>query len=224
MTRKTMGLLSLLLVLAMAASGYAAAVSLPVGAELPLHWDLHGNVDRSGSKWEALLSPVAITALIALIFYALPHLEPRERGLERSQGLYRTMWLGLLIVMTTSQLAMLSVALGWGLPILALIQGAIGLLFVLVGNQFGKSRRMYLTGIRTPWTLASEEVWIATHRLAGKLMMAGGLLLILASLLPLPPAFHGTLLLGTVIVSLVLPAIWSFFLWRRERGRPQPSE
>ncbi|HMC92889.1 MAG TPA: SdpI family protein, partial [Allosphingosinicella sp.] len=40
----------------------------------------------------------------------------------------------------------------------------IGAMFVLIGNQLGKSRSMYLVGIRTPWTLASEEVWIRTHR------------------------------------------------------------
>ena len=45
---------------------------------------------------------------------------------------------------------------------------------------------MYLVGIRTPWTLASEEVWIRTHRLGGKLMVAGGLLIIVAALLQSP--------------------------------------
>ena len=61
-------------------------------------------------------------------------------------------------------------------------------MLVPIGNQLGKSRSMYLIGLRTPWTLASEEVWIKTHRLAGKLMIAGGLIAIAAAALALPPA------------------------------------
>jgi uncharacterized membrane protein len=109
-------------------------------------------------------------------------------------------------------------ALDWGLPMLNLIQGSLGLLLLLMGNQLGKSRRMFLVGIRTPWTLSSEEVWIATHRLAGKLLVLGGLLLILAALLPLPPELRPMLLIGVIVVALLFPALWSYVLWRRERA------
>jgi uncharacterized membrane protein len=127
-------------------------------------------------------------------------------------------WLGLLIVMATVQLAVTGAALGWNLPVLSLIQGSLGLLFVLMGNQLGKSRRMFLVGIRTPWTLSSEEVWIATHRLAGKLLVIGGLLLILVAFLPLPAGVAPMLLIGVIVVALLFPALWSYVLWRRERS------
>jgi uncharacterized membrane protein len=218
MTRTRLAGLSLALVLAMLASGLAAALSLPDGTRLPVHWNHLGVADRFGSKWEALLTPAGVTTVTALVFFFLPLLEPRGKALERSQGLYLTGWLGLLIVMASAQVALLGSALGWGVPILPLILGSIGILFALIGNQLGKSRRMFLTGIRTPWTLASEEVWIATHRLAGKLMTGGGLLLILAALLPLPAEARGASLIAVVLVSLVLPALYSYVLWRREQA------
>ncbi|MGZ8998586.1 MAG: SdpI family protein [Allosphingosinicella sp.] len=218
MTRKNMGWLSLLAVLAMLATGAAVALSLPEGTQLPLHWNQYGVPDRMGSKWEALLMPGGVTAVIASIFFFLPSLEPRTKDLERSQGLYLMTWIGLLIVMATAQLAVTGAALGWGLPMLPLIQGSIGLLFLLIGNQLGKSRRMFLVGIRTPWTLSSEEVWIRTHRLAGKLLVVGGLLLMVTALLPLPPNVRPVLLIGVPVVALLFPALWSFVLWRRERS------
>jgi uncharacterized membrane protein len=225
MTRTTLGWLSVLVVLAMAASGLAMALRLPDNMLLPLHWNQYGIADRMGSKWEALLIPAAVTAILSLIFFLLPYLEPRTKNLGRSQGLYLMAWLGLLIVMATVHVAILGAALRWGLPMLPLIQGSIGLLFLLMGNQLGKSRRMFLIGIRTPWTLSSEEVWIATHRLAGKLLTAGGLLLILAALLPLPASWRGPLLIGVPVVALIFPAVWSYWLWRRERaaGGPRSS-
>jgi uncharacterized membrane protein len=228
MSRNMLGWLSLLSVAAMAAAGVAVALHLPEGARLPIHWDLHGTADRMGGKWEALLMPGAVTAVISLTFFLLPWIEPRTKDLARSRGLYSMSWLGLLIVMATVQLAVTGAALGWNLPVLKLIQGALGLLFVLMGNQLGKSRRMFLVGIRTPWTLSSEEVWIATHRLAGKLLVLGGLLMILAALLPLPSSFGPRLLIGVIVVALLFPAMWSYILWRRERtsagGEPAPIE
>lgn len=61
----------------------------------------------------------------------------------------------------------------------AIPAGVLALL-VLIGNPMGKVRRNFFIGIRTPWTLASESVWYATHRLAARLMVASGLLGLLA--------------------------------------------
>ena len=99
---------------------------------------------------------------------------------------------------------------------------SVGLMFVLIGNQLGKSRSMYLVGIRTPWTLASEEVWIKTHRLGGKLMVLGGLLLALFAFLPLPSGLFATLFGGIVAIVVIVPIVYSYLLWRREKA--QPSE
>jgi uncharacterized membrane protein len=97
-------------------------------------------------------------------------------------------------------------------------------MFVLIGNQLGKSRRMYLVGIRTPWTLASEEVWIKTHRLGGKLMVAGGLLIFVSAFVPLPSGLRAGLFAVGIAVMVGVPVVYSYWLWRREKGAAQASE
>ena len=94
---------------------------------------------------------------------------------------------------------------------------AVGLAFFLVimGNVIGKTERNFIIGIRIPWTLASEKNWRATHRLAGKLMVVSGLLLLASSFfftsLPL------TLCLG--LGWLLVSAIYSFlFFLKNERS------
>jgi uncharacterized membrane protein len=79
---------------------------------------------------------------------------------------------------------------------------------------------MYLVGIRTPWTLASEEVWIKTHRLGGKLMVLGGLLIVGASFLPLPSGLLAGLFGALLAVMVGVPVVYSYLLWRRERDQP----
>lgn len=59
----------------------------------------------------------------------------------------------------------------------------LGLLIAMFGNYFQTVRSNYFIGIRTPWTLQNEIVWKKTHHLAGRLWMAGGVLIIFLSFL-----------------------------------------
>jgi uncharacterized membrane protein len=222
MTRIGLARISAALILAMAVVAVVLAARLPADARLPVHWGLSGP-DRFAGKWTALLLPLGITAFTSVIFYALPRLEPRAGNLERSQGLYLWAWVATLPIGPAVQLAAASLALHWRVAPMHLLMGAMGLALALIGNQLGKSRSMYLIGIRTPWTLASEEVWIKTHRLAGKLMVAAGLALLLVSFLPIPSGPFAALCAGLVLVSTLVPTIYSYFAWRREQHSGQVS-
>ena len=48
---------------------------------------------------------------------------------------------------------------------------AIGLLFIFIGFLLRQAKRNFFIGIRTPWTLSSDTVWNATHRLGAILFM-----------------------------------------------------
>jgi uncharacterized membrane protein len=218
MNRKTLAFASIAVVLAMIAVAALVASTIVGEMPLPTHWNIHGDPDQFSDKWTALLIPVLVAGGTSLLFYILPAIESRREGLRRSQGLYQAAWIAMLIFSILLQLSVVSVAFGWSIHGTSFVLAGIGLLFAMIGNQLGKSRSMYLIGIRTPWTLASEEVWIKTHRLGGKLFVGGGLLLFVAAFLPLPSGVIGSLL-GLVIGTLVvIPIAYSFVLWRRERG------
>jgi uncharacterized membrane protein len=216
MTRKSVGLAAVLTVATLAGASAWVALSLPGDVQLPVHWGLDGEADRFSGKWTALMMPPLIVAAVSLLFFFLPSLEPRKQGLERSQGLYLWGWIAMLLMGTAIELAVVSTALGWDLPVNRLITGGVGATLLLIGNQLGKSRSMYLIGLRTPWTLASEEVWIRTHRLAGKLMVLAGLLIMAGALLPLPPAMLMQAMLAIVVATAAVPIVYSYLLWRRE--------
>jgi uncharacterized membrane protein len=218
MNRNRVGLFALVVTAALAAVAVAAASMLPDGLRLPTHWGIDGEPDAFADKWVALLMPAGIVAAVSLLFYFLPALEPRREGLERSQGLYLWGWIAVLLMSAVIELALLSIGFGWGLSAIHLIFGGLGAMLVMIGNQLGKSRSMYLIGLRTPWTLASEEVWIRTHRLCGKLMVPGGLVMLGAALLPLPGGVLATIGIAVIAVSASVPMLYSFVAWRRERA------
>lgn len=224
MTRKGMAIASGALVLLMLLAAFWVGSGLSDDVQLPIHWGADGKADGFAGKWEALLMPVGMAAGLSLLFFFLPMLEPRDKGLERSQGLYLWAWAGLLLMSVAIQLITISEALGWGIPAVHLTCGAVGAMLILIGNQLGKSRSMYMVGIRTPWTLASEEVWIKTHRLGGKLFVLTGAAIMLAALLLLPAERLVIVVLASTAVAALVPAVYSFILWRRERQTGQASE
>ena len=223
MTRRGMTIASAIVVSAMLIAALIVGPMLPADAQLPIHWNLEGHADGFADKWTALLMPAGLTVAVSLLFLFLPAMEPRRQGLKRSEGLYLWTWAAVLLVSATIELVTISEALGWGIPASRLMIGTVGLMLVLIGNQLGKSRSMYMVGIRTPWTLASEEIWIKAHRLGGKLMVGAGLVLIATAFLPLEEALLWPLRLAVIGLSVLVPVLYSFLLWRRE-ARGQASE
>ena len=84
----------------------------------------------------------------------------------------------------------------------------MGLMLLVVGNYLPKCRQNYTVGIKVPWTLASEENWDATHRLAGKLWVAGGVVILLLAIQPWIPAFPMSLVI--MLAVTFVPMIYSF--------------
>ena len=219
MNRTRFAIVSLVSIVALAAIGAAVGAMTPTDLQLPTHWGVNGQPDRYSDKWFALaLAPLVLT-LSSLLLYFLPALEPRRQGLERSQGLYASVWAAMLLLCAIIQLVMVASALDWPLDASRLLFGGTGAVLAIIGNRLGKSRSMYLIGIRTPWTLASEEVWIKTHRLAGKTMIGGGLLLIAVALIGVSPQVMTAVLMIVILAAVVAPLAYSYILWRREQPR-----
>jgi uncharacterized membrane protein len=223
MSRKAMMWASLVVVAALAAVAFAVGTSLPEGVQLPTHWGWDGKADKFSDKWTALLMPVAIAAGVSLLFVLLPAIEPRRKGMERSQGLYFAGWAGVLLLACLIELAVVAAARGWKISATTLILAGVGALFVLLGNQMSKTRSTYTIGIRTPWTLASEEVWMKTHRLGAKLFVAGGLVMLIAALADIPASLLNDVVLGVAAVTAAIPVAYSYLLWRRESAGGQPK-
>ena len=213
---------SLLLAALMAGFAGLTAQRLPPGTTLPTHWDAAGQPDRFSPALQALLIPSGLAVILAAIFAAMPRIEPLQDELEQSAPLLRVAWVGTLGVLVVVQLA---IGLpGWGiiLPV-NIVMLVIGLLFLVLGNALPKSRPGFFVGIRTPWTLTSTDVWIATHRLGGKLMMLAGLAIVIASLLAIPPQATAIVVLASVAVAAIFPIAYSWWLWRRLRHKSEDS-
>ena len=90
-----------------------------------------------------------------------------------------------------------------------------GLMFIVIGNYLPKARQNYTIGIKIPWTLADEENWNRTHRLAGYLWVAGGILMILAAL----TGFSSIRWFFVILtVMTIVPCLYSYWIYARGKN------
>jgi uncharacterized membrane protein len=148
-----------------------------------------------------LLTP-ALPLGTYVLLTTLPRFDPRRRLAADSRSFQK---LTLLLVGGLSALACYCLYLALHpeqLPEREMGTG-ISLFFALLGNYLTTIQPNYFVGIRTPWALESDFVWLKTHRLVGRLFFGSGLgLAALAMVGPLP-WFEPTLLVAVLgIVGL----------------------
>ena len=90
----------------------------------------------------------------------------------------------------------------------------VSLLIILMGNYMPKCRQNYTVGIKLPWTLDDEDNWNKTHRLAGYIWMAAGIIMLIFTLLDKVNVYSMIILI--VFISAV-PAVYSFLLYRNNK-------
>lgn len=198
--------------------GLALAVSLwgwlRLPASVPTHWNVRGQVDGYSPRWvAALVLPAGLLAL-RLVFSALPRLDPLRRNYPDFIDTYWLIVNAILLFMLAFHVVVILNGIGDPINLARLVPIGLGLLLVVFGNVLTRVRPNWFMGIRTPWTLSSEAVWRKTHRLGGWTMVAAGLLMMLATLLPVDATIP--VLVAAVVAGALVPVVYSYVLWRKE--------
>lgn len=179
---------------------------------IPSHWSLGGRADGASAKGVVYLTGLLPLLVFALLLNVLPRLRTSAPDIRPFQATFNYMIVAGAVMMFYVNVVLLQAALHPALSVLKLLLTGALLLLVLIGNVLGKTRPNPWCGIRTPWTQSSEAVWIATHRLAGRLWVgaasAGAALLWLGT--PM-----SVLLPAVLVPVLLVPVVYSYLLFRQ---------
>ena len=190
------------------------AVGLILWNRLPetmvTHWGV-GNVPNGwSSKAMAVLGLPAILLAVHWVCLFATKADPKSKNIN-PRMLDLVLWICpvLSIVLGT---VTYSFSLGYEVNVQAVVTIIVGVMFVVVGNYLPKCKQSYTMGIKLPWTLSDEENWNKTHRLAGKLWVAGGIILLATSFL------QSVIIMVVVLVLLVIiPTVYSYILYRKKK-------
>ena len=176
--------------------------------KIPFHWNAAGEVDGWASKPVAVFVPSAVMLALQWLCMLVTFADPKKQNHPEKVKVL-VLWLIPIITFFISALMYVS-ALGVSVRVETLMPILLGLVFVAIGNYMPKCKQNYTIGIKIPWTLASEENWNRTHRLAGWVWVGGGIVMMLAGFFN---AFWVTMVV--VAIMTLVPVIYSYILHRK---------
>lgn len=186
--------------------------SLP--EQIPAHWNVHGTVDRFAPKLTVFIFP-GIIFLITILFQFMRRTDPNSDNYDKFQREYHRYTFVIGLVFFAVQIMTIAAAFRMDFNVNLIFCLGIGSLFIFIGNLLPKTKHNYFIGIRTPWTLADEQNWFRTHRLAGKIWVLGGLIVALTALAP--ESLQVPVFLTILAVMVVTPFVYSYTEFRKKR-------
>ena len=187
---------------------------------VPSHWNIRGEVDGFMPKpWGVYLLPLISTVVSALLLF-LPKIAPQGFKLKKATKIYELLVLVNAVFLLGVMILVFEAGLNQSIDLNQWMMLLLGALFVLVGNYLSKVPKNFFLGIRTPWTLSSDQVWYKTHRLgswsfvlAGLAMMVGGIM-----------EWSISWLIGFLVAAALVPVIYSLWAYKKIEGFQESEE
>ena len=195
----------------------SAMMTVAVYERLPdpiaTHFDLHGQpngwMPRAMGAWFAPVFGLALWLFVRFVPKVLPASE-KKRLPDGQLALVSS--LTALFLMAVHALV-LYVALVPGASLMRPVWLLLGAFFVALGLVLPRVKRNAFVGIRTAWTLTSDENWARSNRVGGYSMVVGGIGAALAGILG--GATGGVVAIAFLLGSALVPAVYSLVLARR---------
>lgn len=186
---------------------------------VPSHFDIHGNPDDYMPKFKYFLFLFGVFAGLYIILTFIPLIDPFWKKIPPKYKIiliirdfvlvfFLYFFIIALIAGKKGHLELLNLGIGFGF------------FFILLGNYLPKLPRNFFFGIRTPWTIASEEIWKKTHILGGWIFVLAGIAMIIFSLLKFKLEL---IIFPAIIIAVILPTFYSLFLHLKQKNKKEPD-
>lgn len=185
------------------------------------HWNAAGEVDGYMEKGVSLYLVPGIMLFVVLFFYIIPYIDPLRENIMKFEQYYEGFIFMIVLFLCYVHLLSLAWNLGYEFDMGRMMVPGLGVLFIYIGMMCGRCKQNWFIGIRTPWTLSSEQVWEKTHVLAEKVFIfLGALWIVLGILMPSLAPY----LIGLVVLGALYLFVYSYLEYKKEKDtRAGPS-
>lgn len=183
---------------------------------VPTHFNIQGEADDWGPKWMTAIMLPGIGLGVYLLLLITPLIDPKKK-IENSQKPVAAIRIFTALFMVAIYGFVMAITMGVEFDLSAYVHVGVGILFIILGNYMNSVKPNYFIGLRTPWTLESPLVWKKTHRLASKVWIFGGLVMILVPTIPVLNS-PGFLIPFILIVLTGIPVVYSYLVYKKYEG------
>ncbi|GGA64963.1 SdpI family protein [Salinicoccus roseus] len=182
---------------------------------IPMQFTYSGEERWGTNKYLAGLFFVSLMLIVYLLGILKPKIDPERAAYSVFKNFYFiSIFLTEVLIYIVSVLLALN-AMGYDINIQIIIVCSIGFIFLFVGNYLPKIPTNWFVGIRNPWTITNDDVWIKIHRNTGKLYMIIGLVFLVMGMLNV---INRPLIVITIIICVLYPHIHSFVMFRKNNN------
>lgn len=183
---------------------------------IPMHYNVLGEIDRYGSKYEMIMFPIFvwICGMVPMLF--AKHFKSKSD--KSSEKLSLNVGIVLVLMFIALYVLFSVIALnpniGYGTDMGKVIIIAIGIFFTVLCNLMPKARLNSLFGIRTSWSVANEKTWYKSQRFGGYSGVICGIILVISGIVF---SFEIGIIITIVLVTLwaVLSSIMSYLFYKK---------
>lgn len=168
--------------------------------QVPMHYDVYGNIDRWGSKYEELLFPVIILLLSlmwqCMINYFEKKAEKTDNEKEQVEAQSNAKILNVVAISMAIVHGIMHFVFLYSAYIEARINAAenaidkmavcnilLAAALIIIGNYLPRAKPNSVVGFRTTKSLSDEVIWKKSNRFAGIMLMIAGVIIIIASVI-----------------------------------------
>jgi uncharacterized membrane protein len=179
---------------------------------VPCHFNSDGIADNYSSKVSLIFIAISVAISIYIFLTFVPMIDPFKKKIEpkyHSILMIRDIAIAFILIM----LVLTYMSAKEGSLRTDILGIAYGIMFILLGNYLPRLPRNFFFGIKSPWTIASETVWVRTHRISGIWFVVAGILLIVLNLLKVK--LYISLIFVLTPTILYTAIIYPYFLYNK---------
>jgi uncharacterized membrane protein len=216
-------LLILSVINAVASAVYIAMSPLDI---VPSHYNIMGEADAYSSKWSAMLMPCVLVVLCVIYFArCIYQKNAKSEDYEENKEfkIVVAIFAFFIVLFWYFNIICVNGKTNISDSMSAVLNIAMGGLFMYLSNMFGKTKQNRMFGIRLSSTLNSKYVWKKTHRLGGYLGVIAGLIMVILGVISLAVKKASVYLLPAslfifIVLAVIIPIIYSYVLYAKEKS------
>lgn len=199
---------------------------------VPMHYDISGEIDRWGSKYENIIFPIIIIAMTLFWQAFVSHFEKKAHNAtsdkERAEAKSNVKIMRLVAISMAAMFGIMQCFILYGAYQEAISNATrasvdigkiscilAGVMFLVTGNFMPKTKKNYITGVRIGWSMYNDITWMKCNRFGSVALIVAGLLTIVTGIF-VNAIMAAILTLGYLLMSTAITVVYAHRIYLME--------